>query len=299
MADASLPLVVISYYDRRPVEPLIELLESIAAYPAGAPYQCVLMTNKTHASALPSFVTSLVDAHATRANLGMNIGAWDAAWRRWQGRPAYVFLQDDCLVARAGWLQAALEALADPGVGLVGESMNTGWDRPWDVLREAQGRDVLPEHTLGGKPANRVDVYLDAMRRYGIDPGASGRHLRSLVWGLRGEVLEQLDGFAIGSDYGTCIAAEIGASRAVQALGLELAEIGAGAFHYIRHREWNQDAPGGAWTHRPTQLIERDRLRTKVAALEQRLASMSRPSPFAGFRSALLRARKQGNRDDV
>jgi len=298
MADAGLPLVVISHYDRRPVEPLIELLESIAAHPAGAPYQCVVMTNKTHASALPSFVTSLVDAHATRANVGMNIGAWDAAWRRWQGRPAYVFLQDDCLVAREGWLQATLDVLKDPEVGLVGESMNNGWARPWEVLREAQGRDTLPEHTLDGQPANRVDVYLDAMQRYGIDPGASGRHLRSLVWGLRGEVLEQLDGFPIGSDYGTCIAAEIGTSRAVEALGLGLAEIGPSAFHYIRHREWNQDAPGGAWTHRPTQLIERDRLRKQVAALEQRLASASQTSPFAGFRSALLRGRKQGSTND-
>ncbi len=298
MADALLPLVVISHYDRRPVEPLVELVESIGALPSGAAYQCVVMTNKTHASALPSCVASLVDAHASRANLGMNIGAWDAAWRRWPGRPAYLFLQDDCLVVRGGWLQAALDALADPAVGLVGESMNIGWARPWEVLRGAQGRDILPEHTLDGKPANRVDVYLAAMQRYGIDPGASGRHLRSLVWGVRGEVLQQLDGFPIGSDYGTCIAAEIGTSRAVEALGLQLAEIGPTPFHYIRHRDWNQDAPGGAWTHRPVQLIERDRLRQRVATLEQRLASVAPASPFAGFRAALSR-RMQGHANDV
>lgn len=297
MAESALPLLVISHYDRRPVDPLVELLDSIDAHPAGAPYQCVVMTNKTHASALPACVTSRVDAYATRANIGMNIGAWDAAWRRWDNRPAYLFMQDDCLVARDGWLQATLDALAKPGVGLVGESINVGWAKPWPALREAQGRDVLPEHTLDGKPANRVDVYLAAMRRYGIDPGATGRHLRSLVWGVRGDVLEQLDGFPIGSDYGTCIAAEIGTSRAVEALGLGLAQIGPTPFHYIRHRDWNQDAPGGAWTHRPAQLLERDRLRQTVASLEQRLATIRPASPLARFRSALSRSTQGGSRD--
>jgi hypothetical protein len=162
------------------------------------------------------------------------------------------------------------------------------------VLREAQGRDTLPEHVLDGEPANRVDVYLNAMRRYDIDPGSSGRHLRSLVWGLRGDVLKRLGGFPQGSDYGTCIAAEIGTSRAVEALGLALAEIGPTPFHYIRHRDWNQDTPGGPWTHRPAQLMERDRLRQKIATLEGRLESVARVSPLARLRSAVLGS-KQGN----
>ncbi|MEO7938319.1 MAG: hypothetical protein ABIR55_06820, partial [Burkholderiaceae bacterium] len=200
-------------------------------------------------------------------------------------------VQDDCLVARDGWLKAALDALADPDTGLVGESLNTGWAKPWPVLREAQGRDTLPEHTLDGKPANRVDVYLTAMQRYGIEPGDTGRHLRSLVWGVRGEVLEQLNGFPIGSDYGTCIAAEIGTSRAVEALGLGLQEIGPTPFHYIRHRDWNQDAAGGVWTHRPVQLVERDRLRQTIASLEQRLASIAHASLFTRCRWALSRSK--------
>jgi len=295
MAEQALPLVVISHYDRRPVEPLIDLIESMQQHASGAAHQCVVMTNKTHASTLPACVTSRIDAHAHRPNLGMNIGAWDAAWRRWQDRPSYLFLQDDCVIARPGWLRAVLERLEDPAVGLVGESMNMAWAKPWQALREAQGRDVLPEHTLHGQPANRVDVYLAAMQRYGIDPGTTGRHLRSLVWGVRGNELRRLDGFPQGSDYGTCIAAEIGTSRAVEALGLELAEIGPTPFHYIRHRDWNQDAPGGAWTHRPAQLLERDRLRQKVAALEERLASAARIWPFAHLRSALGRGNKQGN----
>ena len=295
MADQALPLVVISHYDRRPVEPLVGLIESMQQHAAGAAHQCVVMTNKTHASTLPACVASRVDAYASRANLGMNIGAWDAAWRRWQGRPAYLFLQDDCVVARPGWLRAVLDRLVDSQVGLVGESMNTAWAKPWHALREAQGRDALPEHTLEGQPANRVDVYLAAMRRYGIEPGPTGRHLRSLVWGVRGDVMCGLDGFPQGSDYGTCIAAEIGVSRAVEAQGLKLAELGPTPFHYIRHRDWNQDAPGGAWTHRPAQLLERERLREKIATLEERLASAARVSPLAHLRSALWGSGRRGS----
>src|SRR6478672_1290439 len=226
MADTTLPLVVISHYDRRPVEPLIELLDSMHRHDAGARHQCVVMVNATHDSGLPESVTSRIDAHASRHNVGMNIGAWDGAWRRWRGHPAYLFLQDDCFIARDGWLRAVLTPLEDPGVGLVGESINQAWAKPWPALREAQGRDVLPEHTLDGQPANRVDVYLAEMRRHGIDPGTNGRHLRSLVWGLRGDVMDRLDGFPQGCDYGTCIAAEIGTSRAVEALGLRLEEVG-------------------------------------------------------------------------
>lgn len=295
MAEHALPLVVVSHYDRRPVEPLIELIDSMQQHAAGAAHQCVVMTNKTHASTLPACVASRVDAHASRSNLGMNIGAWDAAWRRWQGRPAYLFLQDDCVIARTGWLRAVLDRLADPAVGLVGESLNTAWAKPWQALREAQGRDVLPEHTLEGQAANRVDVYLAAMRRYGIEPGPTGRHLRSLVWGVRGDVMARLEGFPQGSDYGTCIAAEIGTSRAVEAMGMQLAELGPTPFHYIRHRDWNQDVPGGAWTHRPAQLLERERLRQTIASLEKRLASVRPISPLAHLRSALWRGNKRGN----
>jgi hypothetical protein len=297
MADQALPLVVISHYDRRPVEPLIELLDSMQRHPAGAVHHCVVMTNKTHASTLPMRVTQRIDACASRPNVGMNIGAWDGAWRRWRGRPAYLFLQDDCMVTRPGWLQAVLGRLEDPRVGLVGESLNHAWNKPWDALREAQGRDVLPEHTLQGQPANRVDVYLQAMRDHGIDPGDCGRHLRSLVWGARGEILERLRGFPLGSDYGTCIAAEIGTSRAVEAMGLQVAELGPTPFHYIRHRDWNQDMPGGSWTHRPAQLQERDRLRQQVATLEQRLASATRPgSALAGLRAMFARNQRQDGR---
>lgn len=265
------PLIAISFYDRRPVEPLVDMLDSLDRYPSGETYDRVICVNSTGAQSLPETITSRVDGVLERSNAGMNIGAWDAAWRHWRGRPAYLFLQDECFAVRAGWMDDVLAALEQPGVGMVGEAFNTQWDQPWDALREGPGRDSLPEHLIDGVPGNRVDVYLHHMHRYGIDPGPGGRHLRSLVWAFQGAVLEAIDGFAQGTNYGECIAAEIGASRAVEALGLTLRQVGTTPFHAFRHREWNQDRPGGPFTHKPVLLRDLQRLRGDLAVLQAQL----------------------------
>lgn len=265
------PLVVISFYDRRPIEPLIHLLDSLDARDAGAPHERVICVNASGAAPLPVEVTERVDGVLLRANQGMNIGAWDAAWRHWSGRPAYVFLQDECYAVREGWMRDALAAVADPGVGLAGESLNDGWDRPWEELRTGPGRDVLPEHFVDGAPANRVDAYLHHLQRFGIDPGTRGRHLRSLVWVARGDALTAIGGFPAGANYGECIAAEIGVSRAIEAHGLDIRQIGPAPFHAFRHLEWSQDRPGGRYTQKPVMLQELQRLKALVEALRERI----------------------------
>lgn len=251
-----LPLVVISFYDRRSLAPLEALLDSLDEHPAGAPHQRVICVNAGGGPALPARVVQRVYGILVRDNDGMNIGAWDAGWRRWPGRPTYVFVQDECRAVACGWLSAYLSALDAPGVGLVGECLNPSWDAPWAALREGPGRSLLPEHSLDGRPANRVDVYLAAMARFGIEPGPTGRHLRSLVWATTGSVLQRIGGFPHGRDYGECIGAEIGVSRAVEACGLSIAQVARTPFHFFRHREWNQDVAGGPFTHRPVCLEE-------------------------------------------
>lgn len=265
------PLLAVSFYDRRPIEPLLDFLDSLDRHPAGAAYERMLCINATGAPPVPTVVRDRFDDVFERPNAGMNIGAWDAAWRRWPGRDAYVFVQDECYVVRDGWLPSALGAVTAHGIGMAGESLNAAWNRPWSELRTTVGENVLPEHFIDGQPANRVDVYLHHMRRYGIEPGDSGRHLRSLVWVLRGEVLERIGGFPSGANYGECIAAEIGVSRAVESLGLELRELGPLPFHVFRHREWNQDRPGGPFSHKPVMQQELKRLREEVAVLRQRV----------------------------
>lgn len=269
---SALPLVVISFYDRRPVEPLEALLDSLDRHPAGAAHERVICVNAGGGPALPDALAQRVQAVHVRANDGMNIGAWNAAWQRWNDRPAYLFLQDECRAVTDGWLDAYLCALADAGVGLVGECLNPSWEATWEALRDGPGRARLPEHEIDGVPANRVDVYLAAMRRFGIDPGATGRHLRALAWATTGDVMRRIGGFPQGRGYGECIAAEIGVSRAVEAAGLRLRQVGPAPFHVFRHREWNQDTPGGPFTHRPVQLMELQALRAEVERLRERQA---------------------------
>lgn len=241
--------VIVSFYDRRSVSPLWQLFSAMERNAPGRNYQIGLVINRTgdHALTLPT--SERLVAVLERANLGMNIGAWEAGWRHFKGFETYVFLQDECYPVRSGWLDALARAAERPGVGLVGESINTAWDQPWEVLRQKQAAIVMPEHLVDGKPANRVDAYLDFMRRNGIPPGPTGRHIRSLVWAARRESLERFGGFPIGTNYGECIAAEIGTTKKVEAAGLQAVQVSDRPFTYIRHREWNQDQPGGPFIH--------------------------------------------------
>src|SRR5690606_31973330 len=103
---------------------------------------------------------------------------------------------------------------------------------------------------IDGGPAERVDSYLDFMRRNNIDPGETGRHLRSLIWFASRDTLEAIDGFPIGVNYGECIAAEIAVSRKVEALGGKVEQVAEEPFCFFRHLEFNRDYPGAPFTHK-------------------------------------------------
>jgi hypothetical protein len=241
--------IIISFYDRRPIAPLWQLVSALDSHEPGREYCVGLVINRTgdHPLALPAS-DRLIEVHE-RPNLGMNIGAWDAGWRHFRGFETYVFLQDECYPVRSGWLDALARTAERPEVGLVGESINTAWDKPWDVLRNKQASVAMPEHFVNGAPANRVDAYLDFMRRHAIPPGPTGRHVRSLIWAARREALERFGGFPIGANYGECIAAEIGTTKRVEAAGLHAVQVSEQPFTFVRHREWNQDEPGGPFMH--------------------------------------------------
>lgn len=282
------PLVIVSFYDRRPMEPLIALLDSMDEHPPGVDHDVLLVVNSTSDTRLPESVVARVHAVVYRPNNGMNIGAWDGGWRQARGRPFYLFLQDECFVSRDDWLSTYHRKLEQVG-GIVGESLNAGWSKPWAELRDTVGKNSLPEHLVSGVPANRVDCYLDFMSRNNINPGESGAHLRSLVWAISGDLMERLGGFPIGANYGECIGAEIGVSRRVVELGYEISQLAAAPFYAIRHQEWNQDAPGGAWTHKPLLLNENKRLRERVAELERIYAQPSGRDVLAVARNWLTR----------
>jgi hypothetical protein len=253
-------VVVISYYDRRPTACLQDLLKSLGRHKAGRDFEVVVVVNQTREDlpALPGTPYPLTVIG--RENTGMNIGAWEAGWRHLPGRPVYVFMQDECLVIRDGWLAAYADRCAEPGVGLVGESLNLAWDRPWSHLRVVHAGARMPDHLIDGNPADRVDVYLDCLQRWGIDPGESASHLRSLVWAATHATLSRIDGFPIGGNYGDCIAAEIAVSRKVEAARLRIVQVRQAPFYFTMHREWNQDRPGGHYVNgkSPANLVTWD-----------------------------------------
>jgi hypothetical protein len=276
----SATLVVISYYDQRPIAPLKRLLRSLKTYDAGADHQIAVVVNRTRPGVPKLALRNSAIRVVVRENSGMNIGAWEAGWRAAPGFSDYLFLQDDCCAVRAGWLGAYRARGADQSIGLLGESLNSAWDKDWSTLARERAGEVQSEHLLNGAPGGRVAVYLDYMARHGIDPGETGRHLRSLVWYARRDVLETIGGFPIGSNYGECISAEIGVSRKVAALGLKIEQIATAPFHYFRHEDWVQAQPDGPYQHRKsrrgsmTRLPRRgsDRPEEKIASLNHALA---------------------------
>lgn len=242
-------LVVVSLYEPRSLGPISNLLESLHRFEAGLPFDLAIVVNRVSNGILrmPTFTAPMVILE--RLNEGMNIGAWDYGWRTLPMYRGYLFLQDECFAKRNGWLRAFDEAAAKTGIGLVGESSNTGWERGWDEMRLAQASVHMRDHLLHGRPANRVDVYLDFMRRQQIEPGEQAGHLRSLVWYATHDTLVRMDGFKHGTSYGECIAAEIAATKQVEMLGLKPIQVDSEAFCYFGHLEWKQERPSGRWRH--------------------------------------------------
>lgn len=264
-------IVVISYYDRRPLSNLIGLLNSLQEFESGADFDVCIVVNRTSDNQINLQHCSHNQKILYRHNVGMNIGAWDHGWRNCTEYEQAIFLQDDCYVIKDNWIDSITRRLDDPDVGLLGEAANVGWDIPWDQLRTREANVQLPEHTLENKRANRIDVYLDCLGRYGIPAGETGYHMRSLVWAAKMDVLTEIDGFPHGNNFGECIAAEIGVTKKIEALGLAVENIAADDFSHIRHLEWNQEYPGGRFTKNPTVARQIARLKTENARLNNQV----------------------------
>lgn len=263
-------LVVISYYDRRPISNLVELVRTLRHSSAGGEFDICIVVNRTKNETLSVPELCSITTHY-RHNLGMNIGAWDYAWRVEPGYSNYLFLQDECYVIRDGWLAAYQSALDTPNVGMVGETLNLLWNQPWAVLRALFAGVVLPEHMINGEEVNRVDFYLDFLNAHGVDPRGNAGHLRSVVWFLPSDILKAIDGFLIGRNYGECIAAEIATSKKVEALGLDFVQANKKEeFFYIRHLEYNQDSPGRPYSH-DVQYVDYASVRRLLNSKEEEL----------------------------
>lgn len=231
-------LVVICHYNARVTADLITLLDQTQSLPAGWPFRVRVVVNLGRPELLDLPARHQDVEVLYRENVGYNIGAWDVGWRADPVHFAYLFLQEECRLAQKDWIGAFVQRAEEPGVGIVGECLSPDWDAPWDELaRRCQG-DRLPGHHIDNVPADRVPCYLDFLRRQRIDPGLKGDHLQSLVLFARREVLEAMNGFPVGRDYGEAIASEIGITKKVQALGLRACEVGPGPFTNVEHPQW-------------------------------------------------------------
>lgn len=241
-------LVVVAHDAGRPVEPLVRLLDSAAAHPAGCGYAVRIVVSRDGRERLdlPARHRGLEVVY--RETVGGTIGAWEAGWRAGPPHAGYLFMRDDCVVVRGNWVGAFAAAASAPGVGLVGECLSPDWDAPWPVLAEKFRGHELREHTIDGRPAERVACYLDFMRRRGIPPGPRGDHLQALVLFATRAVLERVSGFPACRGYGETVGAEIGTSKIVQAVGLRLVQVEPAPFTHIEQPQWahRRGTPAGA-----------------------------------------------------
>jgi hypothetical protein len=234
MSDA---LIVVSYYAKRTREHLDALLSQLEAHG----HDTLIVTNSDSARAGQLSRESRNRWSFERPNVGMNIGAWAAGWCALPTYEYYLFLQDECRIERDDFLEAYIAALNQPRVGLVGETINPKWAQPWAGLLNGPLDTVEPEHEIDGRSTSRVRTYLHYLGTWGIEPGSTATHLRSLVWFTRRGVIEEIGGFPAGRNRGECIAAEIAVSRAIEQRGYRVMQASDEPFTYISHAEWRRD----------------------------------------------------------
>ncbi len=249
-------LVVVSFYDARPVDDLDRLLVALRTTEAGWPFDVRVVVNRDGDGPL-----GLAERHPgveflERPNTGYNIGAWEHGWRTATAWDSYLFLQHECTLAGEGWLAPFVHRAAEPGVGLVGERLNPAWDAPWSDIEKRFAGHSLPGHQIDGRPTERLPTYAHFFARNGIDRGARGDHLQTLVLFATRATLEAIGGFPVGRDYGEAIAAEIAISKKVQARGLRICEVGDRPFRHVSHPQW-KDHPQRTARREPSLGLER------------------------------------------
>jgi len=175
-----------------------------------------------------------------RPNSGMNIGAWAAGIKLCPEDSPVICLQDECRISDLNFATQYESLLNQRGVGMVGESFNPKWELTWDQLKTQPFN--YPIQSADGQVVDRVTYYLTKMTGWYIDPGLTGTHLRSLVWGFSSDAKKALSGLPDGKNKEECIALEIGISKLIENnLGLKVLQSAKGHFRYISHREWRSD----------------------------------------------------------
>jgi len=221
-----------SYYDQRPIETLLALLDQTLSIDAAAPFDLCVVVNAENVTRtrLPERHKAVEVLH--RENRGYNIGAWQHGWEAKPQYEFYLFLQDECVIRRPGWLAAIANAARDPRVGFVGEGIDCyeSWetfDRCWPPI---------------AGEAHKIAADL------GIGLGDRPDYVQTLIVGARREVLERTGGFVVGDGKMGACAGEILTSVRARAHGLRNVQVAWRPFEYIRHPQWDDmRATSGGW----------------------------------------------------
>ncbi len=171
-----------------------------------------------------------------RQNTGMNIGAWKEGAEFFDDFENYFFFQDECFVKDFDFLDKYLSFLSNKEYGIVGETINLKWARPWEDIKKSELNYLLK---INDKKIDRVTYYMDQITRWQIAIGENASHLRALSFALKKEVLDKINGFNIGLFKEQCIASEIAISKKIEQIGLKVAQSNQNPFSYIGHLEWD------------------------------------------------------------
>jgi hypothetical protein len=229
-------LTVISHYRARSRADLEALLASLL----GAKRSILVVENDDRESGDGRLTSINSVPTLIRKNLGMNIGAWDSAYRAFPNFDHYIFLQDECVLVEPNYETRYITKLSLSGHGMTGESINPKWVLSWSALMHSPLNYPIVNE-FDGNSTDRVTYYLNCLRGWGIDAGSTAAHLRALAWGFTNECLRAINGFPIGRNKEECIAAEIAVSRKVVELGFDFSQIDKNHFACFGHREWRSD----------------------------------------------------------
>lgn len=230
-------LLVISHYNSRPKNLLKKLIESTDTLKIDR----LIVINDDHVKKNNLIKESANLFFLTRPNIGMNIGGWNDAFFTLPNYEYYVFIQDECLILDYTFVHSYKDLLNEKGIGMIGESINSKWSQSWETLLNSPLNSIDNDHFENGLPIPRVTFYLSMFKKWNINPSNNASHLRSLIWGLKNNVLHEINGFPLGLNKGQCIAAEIGVSKKIEAIDLQIKQVKKDPFSFIYHTEWNKN----------------------------------------------------------
>ncbi len=235
-------VVVSTWSGSAPVH-LMRLCNSLQRHPAAHKYDLILCVNDLN-YILPDALTKRFLQVFVRDNAGYNLGAWDYAWRHLPDHDYFLFLQDDCIVSKNGWLQDFITCfVSTPRCGLVGENVERTWDKPWSELCSPSSQSDPQKNREVQQRAIWADFFREKLRDWNIPEGDTGRHITAVVQFISRTILEEVGGYNSGNTKAEATAAEVAFSRKIAARGYALVQVGRWRHSRIGHPQWPSNAP--------------------------------------------------------